>query len=365
MVLTPIDSRSSSSSRNPTGMQTSATRCAPPKIAHLETSPSVSAAPGDETEQVASQTPEEWLLDLQKLTLGSWESVSSDPHSPESQYIPPTTSPSDETLGLVNHQTRPDLTPFSAASVCTATNSFNLPTPNNGAIIDAITGLPIKKTRFNNVFDFPHEVLDKIYFHFFRPDCHIDTPTFCHTYHECTRTHRGCTNILLMCSGVYFEAVEVLHLHENAIFFKATRGLLFRNMRDFGRPRLMNCDKRGFQCFMPPRFSELSFLRLRRVAIVIDVPNTYLVSSDVTAEYPVKLAMLKTNISSMTSAIEKSSELQQIRLMIKRAEQGSYCENRWNSSAPFSHGEPEDAVIDKYPYQMQRVLRPLLDTAIE
>ena len=225
-----------------------------------------------------------------------------------------------------------------SASTATATSDHE---PSTGIEIGP------KRTGFQ---DLPREIKDTIYFMVLRPDCKTDFEDFCGLHHDCIDYTQGRTNLLLLCSGVYTEAVELLHQHENVLVLSGKKGSLFRNARDFGRPGKFTHERRGSTCYIPSKFCELQVLRFRALAVCVVVPKIRWAqrgSLDLD-----RLSNLESEIEQLTITIKKSRHLQTLRILIKRHFDQ---DEEWIT--------PDDE--RKNEKDMVATMRPLVNAAIE
>ena len=230
---------------------------------------------------------------------------------------------------------------------------------------DPIADIPNKKAKFHDFFDFPVELRTILYFLVLRPDCSLRYPKFCDKYHKCAETHKECTAILRTCSKIYIEAIEMLYKHEPLVDVKASRAPMFRDMKDFGQPELLTCKKPEFQCPIPPKYTELSMLRFRKIAIVIHDPYHSSETREELAEYSRKMGILQKKVACVCAALEKSRNIQQIRVMVIRAGEYDDVPHMAYRIAGLAAYHPLPATVNDFGHlQLQEVMRPLLNTAL-
>ena len=223
--------------------------------------------------------------------------------------------------------------------------------------------LVLEQPSARGLFSLPREVRDRVYFYALRPDCRLEYINACLDNHDHITTGRDRSKLLYSCSRVYFEAIELLHCHENIITITSKRGPIFRDMRDFGRPSIFTCDKRVYGCHIPPRFCELQVFRFRSLAICVKLPAPpfqplpYHAYSD-EARYKGELSGTADQICSLIAVIEKSPHIRRIRLMIS-------CERRQDPIF-FIKGfrGPRWTTGWRHHVVLKNLLRPLIDLAI-
>ena len=141
----------------------------------------------------------------------------------------------------------------------------------------------------------------------------------------------GCTNILMTCSHIWREAVELLHQHEAVFYLDGHFQHVLRGPREFGKlgyfgdaswdwPRL---GARRFQ------FNELQFIRLRKVVLRISFPardrNFALRDrSERTLRGHTRLTRARDKVKEMALAMGKSHTLETVRIIVRTDEDNSY-----------------------------------------
>ena len=127
--------------------------------------------------------------------------------------------------------------------------------------------------------------------------------------------------LLTLSPRIYFEAIELLHGHENVITINCTSKVpLFRKARDFGKPGMFSCSKPGNSVFIGPRYSQLQFLRFRKVALRLQLPGVN-TGIEAALEY---LARFEEKLLVMLDTLQKSPNLRQVRLLIDRSQDLDY-----------------------------------------
>ena len=196
----------------------------------------------------------------------------------------------------------------------------------------------------------PRELRDRIYIYTLRPDCHIPDPHTCDKHHVHLTNFLRTTKLLCLCRQIYHEAIELLHHGEveTAITFQSTP--LFRHPKAFGQPLLFNSEVRSTRCFIPPSISELEFLRLRKISLVINIPYEGCITKWKSSTFPTCniLARLRRHIRDTVAALRKCTHVETLKLVLRRLEDFS----GWSFNQPTT-----------YP-AMQQLLRPLIGVAV-
>lgn len=172
------------------------------------------------------------------------------------------------------------------------------------------------------LFNYPREIRDRIY-HFCLA-LHIERPS---DYKR--RNVLGCTNILRTSKTVYAEAIEQVYKDEVVIDVPLEGLPMFRHPLAQGFPTFF-ADNAGLtkpKPFLPQRFSELQFLRLRNIALVIYLPA--LGESEVKVSEHKRWPMTEHTIVALKrvlpgylreleKALRKSTHLRSLRVFIRR-----------------------------------------------
>lgn len=186
--------------------------------------------------------------------------------------------------------------------------------------------------------DLPREIRDKIYLLVLRPDCigHGVYADECEELHHHPTNFIGTTKLFRLCRAVHAESIELVHMDE-VIFAIESRGVpLFRHPRAFGLPGFW---KRAWGIStptpsVPQRFSELQFIRLRKIALTIDLPQMNFDEDPqdlgdgqeanlVMSETQETFGGLKLKLRDAAKALRKVTHLQSLRIFLKHRDTGS------------------------------------------
>jgi hypothetical protein len=105
---------------------------------------------------------------------------------------------------------------------------------SNAAAIDMSDAKSIQSVS-SGFFRLDFDCRTQVYRAALRPDCRGRWACPIQS-HVCEEDFEGCTNVLVLSSRVYNEAIEVLHTYENTLDVIQNKTPLFQNMRDFPRP---------------------------------------------------------------------------------------------------------------------------------
>jgi hypothetical protein len=79
--------------------------------------------------------------------------------------------------------------------------------------------------------------------------------------------------LMVLCSQVWEEAIETVHLAEIVLCVGGKEGPIFRHPKDFGKPGFFQTTARSTMLEIPSFLSEGQILRMRKVAINIRYPG--------------------------------------------------------------------------------------------
>ena len=213
-------------------------------------------------------------------------------------------------------------------------------------------------------FDLPREVRDQVYFHVIRPDCRLEFPDHCGVHHDCIKNGNDTTKILRLNSQAYLEGNAVLQAHENCIRLTGSRPTVFRNMKAFGKPGKFVSSKKGYRAIVPPRYCDLQFLKFSGVAICVEVPFGETLQGNYHGVLEETCKNLSRQIACVTSAIDKSQTLRNLRVLISRSDYNTsrlgyqYINERREAA---DVNDPLSASQEKRSHAiMQSILRPLI-----
>jgi hypothetical protein len=153
--------------------------------------------------------------------------------------------------------------------------------------------------------DLPEEIRARIYNYVLRPDCKLDHGHCSKQHEHCERFH-GCANILRTCKTVYLQAIEHLQTQQPELFVPCTGMSVFRHPKAFGKPGYFGPPT----CTEFPRLTELQFLRLRSLCLVIDCDYHFGPGDNPSA--------LKQKLYDVAKALPKSRYIRFLRLRINR-----------------------------------------------
>lgn len=158
-----------------------------------------------------------------------------------------------------------------------------------------------------------------IYVFLLRPDCQsLKDQQPCHKPHFHDEPHSERTSILRTCKTVYSEAVEVLYKEEVVVEVPYRGQPVFRHPRMAGRGDCFAFVAPDQKVLVPQRFSELQFLRLRKIALIIPLPQIdprHKRRSHIGKDYEYN-AQFK--IRDLTKALSKSINVESIRIFLTR-----------------------------------------------
>lgn len=160
-----------------------------------------------------------------------------------------------------------------------------------------------KPKQVMSLLDLPAEVKDMIYDELLRPDLYSFDDCI---YQGKSRNAVGCTNILLLNRQTYSEAIAVIQTMSNSIVLNGSGRKVFRHPLANGKPSFFHSYARCATTFVPDSLSELEFINLRKVTIVVFEDTARL------------------DVAEVFGAIRKSQVLQHIELncQVCTAEQG-------------------------------------------
>jgi hypothetical protein len=221
-----------------------------------------------------------------------------------------------------------------------------------------VTASPNPK-RVTGFFQLDPDIRRQIYFHVLRPDCRGQK---CELYsHECEFDFKGCTTILLLSFQAYQESIEVLHQYENDVRIDETPVALFRDMKDFPHPEIFEGAKAYTPFIPPPRLCELHFMRFRKVALSISIPEY---NDDLEwAHTEKRVGYVKAKLEAVHRAVVKTTELREIRIIIERGFDSrlAYLGHERGDDDVDAAYYPQAVTIDA---NLKKALRPLLVAAV-
>ena len=133
----------------------------------------------------------------------------------------------------------------------------------------------------------------------------------------------GCTKILGLCKQTYIEAIEFLHLQDVRMSITSKPGALFRRPDAFGMPGYFYNDKHSTRFFVPPRFCELQFMRLRHVELEFDLTGTD------KAHESRKRGNLTRHVATVQEVLRKSNSIRSLIIALTVAGTGSLESDGW------------------------------------
>lgn len=164
----------------------------------------------------------------------------------------------------------------------------------------------------------PREIRDRIYEEVLQPKVELGGD-----HSEGSNMHLGCTVLLQLCSQIYHESIEILHCQEFDFSINSAYPWSFRDPKAFGKPALFTSDEdwRSNPGLLPSRFSELEFVRLRRICFTFEFGAKYLASPDFSyshreLNYSI-LNKLKMTAETFARVIPKMTHIEQIRLQLR------------------------------------------------
>ena len=175
------------------------------------------------------------------------------------------------------------------------------PVPSSSAPAIAETGY--KPRQVMSFLDLPFEVREMIYDQLLRPDLYSFNDC---DYQARSRNAVGCTSILLLNRQTYSEAIAVIQTMSNSIVLKGSGRKVFRHPLANGKPSFFHSYARCSTTFVPESLSELEFINLRKVTVVL-------------FEYTARI-----DVAEIFGAIKKSQSLKHIEFncQVCTAEQG-------------------------------------------
>jgi hypothetical protein len=205
-------------------------------------------------------------------------------------------------------------------------------------------------------FKLGSEIRSQIYFEILRPDCQGRR---CNLHHKCVSDFEGCTNVLVLSSLTYQEAIEVLHVQEHVLEGSPDNLTFFRNIRDHPKPSSFRV-QRDWTPYLGTKFCELHFLRFRKVALSILLPQPYRV--DAYPSYSDQMIRFEQKMDIFTAALKKAHDLRRLRFVIERTYEPSYgYDIPGFKSAQRTVGLIPPADTDNW---LKKILRPVLTAAV-
>lgn len=204
----------------------------------------------------------------------------------------------------------------------------------------------IQQDTTTGFFRLPREIREAIYIFVVDPYCGLpQLPRAFDSVRKCGRecNHKNATKLMVLCSQVWEEAIETVHLVENMLLVAGGKGPIFRHPKDFGKPGFFQSTVPSTRLKLPPILSEGQILRMRRVAIQIKYLR--IGWEDRTDD----IQRMHVEISTIVNALEKSRCLEEVRLIL-----GDRC----------LEYSDHDFLNTEHPY-MRRLLKPLIDMAHE
>ena len=209
----------------------------------------------------------------------------------------------------------------------------------------------IQQDTTKGLFSWPRECREALYIAVIQPYCGLpqlpralDSQGKCHYAFD----HKKATKLMVLCSQVWEEAIETIHLVENMLLVAGGRGPIFRHPKDFGKPGFFQNYLRTTRLQIPPILSEGQVLRMRKIAIQIIYPGhkNWLLRTD-------NAQRMRVEISTIVNALQKNRCLDQVRIILNR-----------DLKDPSWPGDKHDLLVTEHP-SMRRLLRPLIDMAHE
>ena len=134
----------------------------------------------------------------------------------------------------------------------------------------------IQQDTTTGLFSWPRECREALYIAVLHPYCGLpQLPRALDSQRKChfAFNHKKATKLMVLCSQVWEEAIEIIHLIENMLLAAGGKGPIFRHGKDFGKPGFFQTDRRTTRLHIPPILSEGQILRMRKIAIQINYPS--------------------------------------------------------------------------------------------
>ena len=200
------------------------------------------------------------------------------------------------------------------------------------------------------LLDLPLEIRQQVWIHVLRPDCAASAHRLvCEKNHQHPKTFLGCTRILLVCSQIYHETIEMLHTEEKTLNLGIYSKFL-RDPRENGKPGYFTGLKVSTRCYVPRQFEELQVLRFRKLHLHLVFPEPialrFRTSHDYYMEdrrelvYETHLRRALDNLQRMAQVLGKSKDLKQLRLTFERKRHAWSFENSTGGNTPLMPHTP-------------------------
>ena len=215
----------------------------------------------------------------------------------------------------------------------------------------------IQQDTTTGLFSWPRECREALYIAVLHPYCGLpQLPRALDSQRKChfAFNHKKATKLMVLCSQVWEEAIEIIHLIENMLLAAGGKGPIFRHPKDFGKPGFFQTDRRTTRLHIPPILSEGQILRMRKIAIQINYPShqNWLLRTGAARNKYTDVQRLRIELSAIFNALQKSHCLDQVRIILYRdLEDESWTED-----------DGHELLIVEHPF-MRRLLKPLIDMA--
>lgn len=107
------------------------------------------------------------------------------------------------------------------------------------------------------LFSWPRECREALYLAVIHPYCGLPRTDNAHYNNEkegCGYrfNHKKAMKLMVLCSRVWEEAIEIVHLAENVLCVAGKEGPVFRHPKDFGKPGFFHTTARSTMLDIPP-----------------------------------------------------------------------------------------------------------------
>jgi hypothetical protein len=242
-----------------------------------------------------------------------------------------------------------------AAFYATKPRQYKPPTqPPQPAVALMPKNRRIQQNTSKGLFSWPRECREALYLAVIHPYCNLPRVDKDHVNRhkgsDCDYRydHKKAMKLMVLCTQVWEEAIEIVHLAENVLYVTGQKGPIFRHPRDFGKPGFFQTSVRSTMLEIPPFLSEGQMLRMRRVAINVSFHDYTHWQYDGTHNQKMKV-----EFSAIVAALRKSHCLEQVRVILNREENRGY----W--------GDIEQGLTYDEHLPMRNLLIPLIDMAHE